>query len=156
MKQRTAVYNAVINVMGEREGKYEPSDNERADIIMIVAEGLAQGTVDFSDEARAKYDSPAKIKSYTSGLVSNWLRKDTRLNGGTKYVPKNPGSRVGQGDPQLKALRQLSKTITDESKLELLNAKIEERKAEIAAEKAKKIEVDLNALPQDLRDKLGI
>ena len=156
MKQRDAVYQAVINVMGEHEGAYEPTKDERESIIMIVTEGFVQGNVDFSDSAKAKYDSPAKIKGYVGGLVSNWLRKDPQLNGGVKYVAKNPGSRAGQSDAQLKALRQLAKTLTDPTKVEFINTKIEERVAEIRAEKAKSTDIDLSSLPQDLLESLGL
>ena len=54
-----------------------------------------------------KYSTIEKMRSYASGLVNNWFRKDIRLNGGMKYEVKNPGSRQGAGDQQLKALKTL-------------------------------------------------
>jgi len=55
----------------------------------------------------------AKLRSYCSGLQSNWLRKDTRLNGGVKYVAKNPGSRAGSTDPKALADAIRATNITD-------------------------------------------
>ena len=156
MKQRTAVFNAVINVVGEQEGKYELTKDERDQVIMIVSQGIESGEVDFSDNARAKYDSSAKIRTYTVGLVNNWLRKDVRLNGGEKYKPKNPGSRTGQGDPQLKALKALLKQSTDQAHITRLEQAIEHRKAEIQAERAKSVEVDYSVIDSDLLAELGI
>jgi hypothetical protein len=156
MKQIEAVYQAVVEVMGEHDGAYTPTKEEREAIVATVAEGIEEGKVDFSPSARAKHDSPAKIKQYCVGLVSNWLRKDPNLNGNVKYQPKNPGSRAGQGDAQIRAMRQLVKTLTDQSKIDYLNAKIEARKLEVQAEKAKSITIDLSSIPQDLLEELGL
>lgn len=154
--QREAVYNAVINVVGQLDGKYELSKNQRDEVVMIVSQGIEEGNVVFSDSARTKYHSSALVKTYTVGLVSNWLRKDTRLNGGVKYQPKNPGSRTGQTDPQLKALRALLKQQTDSTMISKIESHIESRKAEIQAEKLKSVEIDYSQIPAELKAQLGI
>jgi hypothetical protein len=157
MKQRQAVFNAVINVMGQQDsGAYQPTTEQRKQIIEIVAEGLASGEVDFSESAQAKYDSPEKIKGYTSGLVSNWLRKDPNLNGGETYRPTNPGSRTGSQDEQVKAIRALIKSgKLDEDGTKLAQAKLDERLDELRAEK-NKVEINVDQLPADLREQLGL
>lgn len=160
MNQKEAVFQAVTSVMEghSSEEAYQPTSEERSNIIAIVVEGFEQGQVTISDAAKAKYDTTEKLKGYTSGLVHNWLRKDDRLNGGVKYQPKNPGSRTGNSDPELKALRQLAKQFqgVDQEKFEAINSRIESKLATIRAEKAKKSLPDLSVLPADLLEELGI
>lgn len=135
MTQDEAVFQAITNVCGEQEGKYEPTKEERAQITEILVEAFKAGKIALKDTpANAeKLADDAKLRSYCSGLQSNWLRKDTRLNGGVKYVPKNPGSRAGSTDPQIKAMRTLLQTRTDlstEDRAEI-QAAIARRVAEI-------------------------
>jgi len=137
MSQDEAVFQAIVNVCGtlEEGEKYEPTKEERASITDILVEGFQAGKISLKDTAnnRAKLADEAKLRTYVSGTVSNWLRKDTRLNGGTKYVPKNPGSRAGATDPTIKSMRVLLQTRTDltaEDKAEI-NAAIAKRVAEI-------------------------
>ena len=155
LSQKEAVFNAVINVMGDHEGEYTPSKDERNSIISIVTESFMAGEVSFSEEAQAKYDSADKVKTYVGGLVNNWLRKDKRLNGGIKYQAKNPGSRAGMGDPTVKALKGLLKTeLTDEQRVRI-ESELETRLAELRAIK-NKIEIDFGALPEGLAEELGL
>ena len=64
----------------------------------------------------------------------------------------------GQGDPQLKALRQLAKQFSgvDEAKAKEINTHIEARIKIVSAEKAKKIDIDLSQIPADLKETLGL
>ena len=64
-------------------------------------------------------------------MLSNWLRKDKRLNGNVQYVAKNPGSRAGSTDPQIKAMRVLLSTQEDPTKRAEIQAFIDKRLAEI-------------------------
>jgi hypothetical protein len=115
MTQEEAVFQAITRVMGEVEGKFEPTKEERAQVTEILVEGFKSGRIALKDTPsnREKLSDDAKLRSYCSGLQSNWLRKDERLNGGIKYVPQNPGSRAGSTDPQVKAMRVLLATRTD-------------------------------------------
>lgn len=156
MKQREAVYQATLNVMGEQDGKYEPTKDERASIIDIVTQGIMSGDVDFSESAHTKYPTEEKVRGYVSGMVSNWLRKDENLNGGVKYQPKNPGSRAGSGDPEVKNLKLLIKSgRLDDKQTAIAQARIDERVAQIRAEKSK-VEIDFDAIPSDLLETLGL
>ena len=156
MKQSEAVYQATLNVMGEQDGAYVPTKEERAQIVSIVAEGISGGDVDFSDAAKLKYNTPAKVKTYTSGMVSNWLRKDTKLNGGTKYIPANPGSRAGMSDPEVKNLKLLIKSgKLDAKQTSIAQARVDEKVQAIKAEKAN-VEIDFTAIPSDLLASLGL
>lgn len=166
MNQREAVFNAVTSVFKDNEVQFEEGMNAgelltkemRSDVIGIIVSGISDGTVEFSESAHAKYNDEAKKRAYTSGLVSNWLRKDKKLNGGISYQPKNPGSRVGSTDAKLKALRQLKKQFdgVDAEKAAEIQTHIDARVTEISAEKAKKVEIDLSVLDPDLIESLGL
>lgn len=153
INQKTAVYNAVLNVKGDiQEGTaVVMSKEERAQVNLMLVTGFQEGTVQLDKE----YETDAELKNYCSGLLSNWLRKDSRLNGGGKYVPKNPGTRVGASDPQLKALRQLMQTKSDESERNEIQTFIDTRVAQIKASKVKDVQIDYSALPEALRIKQG-
>lgn len=116
-------------------------------INQIIIESFNNGGIEL-DRA---YDESG-LKSYTSGLVSNWLRKDKRLNGGTQYVAKNPGSRAGSSDPELKAMRALLSTLTDEADRAEVQGLIDAKVATINATKSTKT-IDFSALPAELREK---
>ena len=132
MKQSDAVYQAVVNVMGTQdEGAYVPTKEQRAEVNAILFEGFRSETIDFSPEAKVKAKDDKWLKEYCSGLQSNWLRKDKRLNGNTVYLAKNPGSRTGSTDPQVKAMKILLGTKTDPSEIAEIQQYIDKRLAEI-------------------------
>jgi hypothetical protein len=149
--QKEAVYQAVVNVTGfNGEGACQPSREQRATVNMILFEGFRNGEIELDRE----YDD-SELKAYVSGLQSNWLRKDKRLNGGVMYAPKNPGSRVGGGDAQLKALRTLQKMQTDPAKILEIQTFIDKRLAEIKPA-ATTVSVNVEDLPEELRSKYGV
>lgn len=150
MNQKEAVYQAVCNVTGfSGEGTVEISKEQRAQVNAILFEGFRSGKIELDREY-----TDSDLKAYVSGLQSNWLRKDKRMNGGIQYVAKNPGSRAGSGDPALKAMKALLSTLTpgtaDHTEVQ---TEIEKRQSEIAATKIKT--VDLSALPAHLKAKFS-
>jgi hypothetical protein len=157
-KQKEAVYSAIQSVLtesGQSISDNSPvaeslSSNARQQVANILVEGFNSGSI----ELNTKFGDDSKLRTYVSGLISNWLRKDTRLNGGVKYTPaQSNGSRRGSTDPQIKALRQLmaSGALTSAEDIEEVQKAINTRMAEIAPEK--KPQVDFNALPESLRHK---
>ena len=153
MKQREAVYDAVGSVQEFDDGdRVELTNDERAEVVAKIVGWIEDGSCDFSVDAQAKHNTTEKKTSYVRGLVSNWLRKDLRMNGGEKYTAKNPGSRAGQGDKQRKELRKLlSLHKEDADKAEQIQTFIDKRLAEIKEEKKKDIEIDVEQLPEELR-----
>lgn len=157
VSQRQAVFAAVCNVMGEhgvhfREGmivKDVITKDMRAEVNAALCKGFRDGSI----ELGTAYETDAELKEYTSGLISNWLRKDPNMNGGTKYVPANPGSRVS--DPQLKALKALLAQTTEDSDKAEIEGFIATRIAELGASKAKVKPIDYSALPAELRERFG-
>lgn len=149
MSQKEAVFQAVKNVCGDQES-YAPSKEQRAQINQILFTGFREGRIELEREF-----SDSDLKAYVSGLQSNWLRKDKRLNGGVSYVAKNPGSRAGSGDPQLKAMRALLTTVeTEEDRVEI-QGHIDARLTELNKAKVKKVTIDFSALPADLASKFS-
>ena len=144
MSQKEAVFQAVTNVVGVQDGAYTLNREQRASVNQILFEGFRSHTV----ECETEYND-SQLKAYVSGLQSNWLRKDKRLNGGVKYQAQNPGSRVGSTDPQVKALRALIKTQSDEIKIAEIQSFIDKRLAEIKPNKS--VTIDVNALPAELQ-----
>lgn len=142
MNQRDAVFSAVTEVVGEVDGKVELSKTQKQMVHTILFTGFKSGAIEHS-----KLPDDATLSKYIPGLVNNWCRKDPRLNGGTKYVTKNPGSRAGSGDETLKAMKQLL-SITDDAtaKAEIALA-IAARQAELKP----KTTVNVEALPESLR-----
>lgn len=169
MKQRDAVYLAVTGVLSDAGVHFEDgmdvgpmlSKEIRSSVQAIVVEGFTSGKIAFeaSEANNEKMSNPAKLNAYVSGLISNWVRKDKRLNGNTSYTAKNPGSRTGSSDEQLKTLRALAKQFAGTDKESIIAAQIDKRVAELRAEKAKTTELSeeqLAALPADVRESLGL
>ncbi len=149
MSQKAAVIAAVFNVCGQHEGPYSPSKDERASVNQILFEGFKNGTIEYTGEL----PDDTKLKGYVSGLQSNWLRKAKELNGGVAYQAKNPGSRAGSTDPQIKAMRVLLSTQEDPAKKAEIQAFIDKRLAEIKP--AKSVTIDVDSLPEALRHMVG-
>jgi hypothetical protein len=146
MIQKDAVYNAVVKVKGsdQFDGPVELSREERSKVTQLVYSEFENGNVGF-----AGGDKPDErtMRTYVSGLISNWLRKDGRLNGGTQYVPKRPGSRAGTGDESLKAMKMLLSTTTDRNERAEIQRAIDQRLAELKPKR----DINYDALPESLR-----
>ena len=144
MKQKDAVLQALIHVCGEQDGAYTPTKEQRAQVNQILFEGFKAGKIELSKEY-----SDSDLKAYVSGLQSNWLRKSKDLNGGVQYVAKNPGSRAGSTDPQVKAMRQLLATKTDASERAEIQAFIDKRVSEIKPTRT--VTINVADLPEELK-----
>lgn len=160
MNQKEATIKAILSVLAERGVSYELNSptpissvltsEDKQNVVMTLVASFQSGSVEMSDEAKSKYlNNESALKSYTSGLVSNWIRKTPEFNGGSKYSAKNPGSRVGGSDPQVKNLRLLLSRTENEDHRALIQAAIDKRIAELKP--AKSIEVDMSSVPEHIR-----
>jgi hypothetical protein len=143
MNQRQAVFAAILAVVPEIKGPVTLSKEQKEVVYKTLQEQFLAKQVTYEGEL-----TPENVRKYIPGLVNNWVRKDTRLNGGGKYVPKNPGSRAGSGDQSLKAMRTLLTQTTDADARAEIEQAIKERQAAIAKPKN---EVKVDALPEHLR-----
>jgi hypothetical protein len=160
MTQKEAVFNAVSSVLSE--ANITVSDNEnystymnrelRAQVTNILVEGFNSGTIALDKV----FTSEAELRTYCSGLTSNWLRKDKRLNGGAKYEAKNPGSRVGSSDVQLKAMRALLGAKTDPAERAEIQSFIDARVIDIKVSRKPAKAIDFSALPAELAEKYNV
>lgn len=161
LTQREAVYSAIVNVFAEHSINFEDGMNAkdlltkdmRSIVNVILASGFVGERIELKDTEsnRAKLSDPSLMKEYVSGLQSNWLLKDTRLNGNVDHEIKSPGSRTGTTDPQVKALRALIKMATTSTEIAELQVYIDKRLAEIHVPTA--ATVDLSSLPAELQAK---
>lgn len=142
MTQGEAVYQAIVMHLGEIDDKVELNSDQKRLVYQTILTYFNSGMVTHKSNP-----DEAALKKYIPGLVNNWLRKDPRLNGGQKYVTKNPGVRAGSGDEQLKAMRALLSVTTDESARGEIERAIELRREELKP----KVQVNLAALPEALR-----
>lgn len=145
MNQKQAVYTAVLSVLGEVSGRVNPDRETRKLIEAEVVTLFKSGEVAYDGGV----PSDEKLSKYVPGLVNNWLRKDTRLNGGSKYQAKNPGIRAGSGDETMKAMKTLLAITSDPEAKAKIQVEIDKRAADIA--KAKQPTVDASKLPESLR-----
>ena len=151
MKQKEAVYQAITNLFDiSGDGAVELDRGQKHEVIEVLMQSFKAGKISYDGELPVDKD----LRNYCSGLLNNWLRKDSRLNGGVKYEPKNPGSRQGISDPQLRALKALLRSVTDPSDKADIEAYIAARQAEL--NKAKAPTVDYSALPESLRAKFAL
>lgn len=164
MKQSQAVYQATKQVCDEHGIEFADgmdfkevfNGDQRGEVIDIVTQMLINGEADFSDKARAKYDTPEKVRGYCSGMVSNWYRKMPQLNGNTQYKAKNPGSRTGSQDEEVKNLKALLKSDQlDDDGQAIVQKRLDERIKELKAAKSQ-VEINYDALDPALLESLGI
>ena len=157
--QKNAVCELLLLVLSMRDVEYTlngevnikdvltPSD--KAWVRQEVTKGFYEGEISMSEQAQAKFlSNETEMKKYVHGLVNNWIKKCPDFNQGSKYVPKNPGSRAGQGDDQVKAMRNLKKTTNDLTAIAEIDKAIADRLAEI---KPATVEINVEALPEHLR-----
>ena len=100
-----------------------------------VKQGLMSGEIAHS---KGQLDEKS-ARSYAGSLVSNWRKKDERLNGGVKYVPETKrGPQVK--DETLKTLmtnlKSLKANNADADLIARVEAAIEARRSEVQATKA--------------------
>lgn len=133
IKQKEAVF-AALAAAGEQGLE---ADAATAFAVEQVKTGLMAGEVQHSSGA---ITDPKKAESYAKALISNWLKKDERLNGGAKYVPTNRRGPIMK-DERLKALSESLKSLKvnqpgNTDLIARVEAAIDARKTELASAKA--------------------
>lgn len=158
MNQKEATYKAITNTLSNRgitftEGtpvKTLLTSEIKSEVRNALFQEFRAGNVDVSDEFKAKLSNDSELKKYVAGLVSNWLRKDKRLNGNVQHQIQNPGVRAGQGDAQVKELRKLLKRVKGTDAETKVQGALDSRIAEVRASKEQTINTD--DLPEHLRE----
>lgn len=163
--QRTAVVNTILSVLHERDHEYELNgsvsmkdtltDADRVKIRSILFTAFRAGEIEYKEAFASKVADDKELKSYVSGLLNNWVRKAKEFNSGVKHEAKNPGSRAGNGDPEIKEMKKLLSITADPEAKATIQATIDAKLAEIRASK-QQVTVDYDQLPAELREKLGL
>jgi hypothetical protein len=162
MNQKEGVFSATMSVLSDMGLSFDQGQDIksfaeikeiRSKVTAIVCESFRSGAIKLD----TTYDE-AGLKNYVSGLVNNWYRKDTRLNGGGKYAPKNPGSRAGTGNVEVRELKKLytaqKAAGADEETLATIQEHIDSKVAESKVAKAPV--VDFSKIDPSLLETLGI
>lgn len=154
VNQKEAVFNAVTSVVDAYDdAPVEFTKEQRATIIGMLTTGLSEGSIQVSEAKQAKMTEETHYRDYASNILNNWTRKDPRLNGGVKYEAKNPGSRAGSGDEQIKELKKLKTTLTSPEHIAAVDEAIDNRLAElqVARNKDKITEINFDLLPEEFQ-----
>jgi hypothetical protein len=94
LSQKDAVYNAVVQVLKSNgiddlgDVSRHMTKDLRSKVDDILFNGFKNGAIS-SDRAYSDHE----LKAYVSNLQSNWIRKDTRLNGDTIVPAKSKVSK---------------------------------------------------------------
>lgn len=162
MNQRQATVSTILAVLQERGVEYElnsqtpisevltPEDKHKVRETLFTM--FRFGQVDYKETFQAQVDDDKALKNYISGLTNNWIRKAPEFNNDQAYQAKNPGTRQGAQDEQIREMKKLLSATTDPEAKVLINQAIESRQAEIKPS----ISVNLDAIPAALRAKLGL
>lgn len=164
--QSQAVINFVVNLAKEkgydaREFETDYKTILSKDDVNVVVEmtfaGLQNGTISMTEASQAKFQDDEKaLRRYVVGLVNDRLRKAKAINGNTTYEYKEPGKNKFNKDVQLKALYQILELHKGTDNEAEIQEAIDARTAEITKDKPKQVVINYDALPDDLRAKLGI
>lgn len=157
MNQRDATCNTILAVLSDSGVQYELNgevaindvltSEHKATIRSILFTMFRQGKVDYRADFQAKVDDDKELGKYVSGLVNNWIRKAPEFNSGETYKAKNPGSRQGSQDEQIKAMKSLLAITTDPEAKQAIAEAIVTRQAELQP----KVEINVSALPEHLK-----
>lgn len=154
ISQKQAVTNAVLSMFPDYElnGEVVLADiltkESKAELRKILFAGFRSNKISFQGES-SQLNNDEYLSKYVSGLLDNWIRKNPEFNSGSKYETKNPGSRTGSQDEQVKAMRQLLKTVSDPTIKAEIQSAINERISEIKP--AQTVTINVDALPEHLR-----
>ncbi len=165
VNQKTATINSILSVLKDRDVDYEMNGEtkmsdvltaeDKTSIRALIFTAFRDGKVEYKESFSEKVSDDAKLKSYISGLLNNWVRKNKEFNGGVIYKAKNPGSRAGSQDPEIKEMRKLLKVTADENAKVTIQAAIDAKLAEIKAT-TNNVTIDVNSIPEALRHLLPV
>jgi len=164
LNQREATFQAITTVLSNSGVSFTSGEDVKGVLTSehkkkvrdILVTGLKDGSITSTQEFMSKMSTDADLSKYTSGLISNWIKKDSRLNGNKKHQSSGGSSnsnRVGNGDSQVKELKKLLKatagTDSEQEVAEALNARINELKVNKTSSVKKSINVE--SIPENLQ-----
>src|SRR5687768_2184476 len=159
MNQKEAVYEAIKSLKPDEVDKDKPvklTKQEKGVVQSKLFEGFRKGKIQYMGQEGA-LPSDDYLLTYISGLVSNWLRKDKRLNRNTNYVPQRPGSRTGiapqpastvtvPGSVPLEQLQAIQALAGDDEEVEVFVVRRRRPQSETSAPEAPSTTIKRNAV----------
>lgn len=152
MNQKEGTYSVVSAVLKANKKTIDPTtpvvltSEERAECIAKLSVMFSDSQISCSRTYEAK-----ELKTYCGGLLSNWLKKDKRLNGNVDFELQKPGSRADNVTPAIVELRKLRRKVKgtpNEAKVQsILNEEIAKHKAA-----RNKEEIDFDLIPEELQN----
>ena len=155
VSQKDAVYEISMRVLEENRINFDEGvdiltdviDRDiRSSIVSIIVENFEQDNI-----VSNKNHIGEKLRSYSSGLVSNWAKKDLRLNGNIEHTIKNPGSKVNSTDPIVRELRKMLKEVKGTEHESAVGAELRIRLESLRKEQSKSITINASLIPESLR-----
>lgn len=158
VSQSAAVVSFVKQVLGDR---FQPGQDartiitkeDRKIVINMLVAGFLTNTIEMSADAKAKYSEESKLRTYASGLTTNWLNKSKELNGGVKYEAKQPGLRSGS-EAYRQALKLKAELEAEGRDTTAVDEFIKENSPQATTKTAsskKSKALDFSSLPEELR-----
>lgn len=145
LSQKDAVYQATMAVLQQNGVGFEDgqdvreaiSENPklRGQIRDLVFEGLKNGQVAFGNGDNKPDDR--SMRTYATGLISNWFRKDKRLNGGQRYQPgssRDQGGQVSGSEDRIRKLQAAIESTDDDDLKKRLQEAIDDVKEQQSLE----------------------
>lgn len=91
ISQVNAVIEFTKQVLGERfvpgsDVKLVATSKDQEEISHLITAGMFEGTIELSDDARAKFGDRLRT-AYVMGMIRNHWKKCLKLNGNVPYVP---------------------------------------------------------------------
>lgn len=160
VSQREATFNAIVTVISSNNITFNNGQDVKNILTStmkkavkdILIQQFKSGSIDCTDDfKKTKLSSDNELSKYCSGLISNWIKKDPRLNGNSKYQVVNKGIRAGQSDLQVKELRKLLKVTAGTDAQDQVSQALNARLDELRAAKTPQVSIDVTALPEHLR-----
>jgi hypothetical protein len=152
----TVLSNSGVNFTSGEDVKSVLTSEHKKKVREILVSGLKDGSITSTPEFMSKMSTDTDLSKYTSGLISNWIKKDPRLNGNKKHQSSGGNSssnRVGNSDSQVKELKKLLKatvgTDSEQEVAEALNARINELKVNKTSRAKSSISVE--SIPENLQ-----
>ena len=141
MTQKDAVYQAIEAILvgagisftsGVTDASIALTKDLRAQVTTLLVLNFNSNLIELSEEARTRMTDNTVLRAYVSGLISNWLRKDPRLNAGNAPIKVKSTVKRTSNDPQLKAMRLLLKAKTNPAEVADIQSFIDKRVQELS------------------------
>lgn len=175
VSQKELIVQIILKALGQRHDPTIPVKLTQADH-SAVKQSVLNGILDGSIPCSKGKQNRTELNYFVNSIISEWLRKDKRLNGNKKYKAKPDPQSVYEpfaeenfkDDPVLEALINIRKSYYDEShkgrfggkpklpnyeKIAKINFHIKKRIQDLALEK---YSVNIHSLPVELIEALDL